>query len=148
MSCFKIPTSLIADLNAIISRFWWGNTGGSRGIHWIKWLNLCTSKFQGGMGFRDFECFNDALLGKQCWRIIKELTSLVVQILKAKYFPNSSFLEAELGGSPSFLRRSIWHARSLLIFGLRWKVSNGLSIPATSGAWIPQPSTFKLLPFN
>lgn len=91
--------------------------------------------------------FNDALLGKQCWRILKNPTSLVSRILKAKYFPNTSFLEAELGKYPSFLWRSVWQARQLLKVGLRWKIGNGLSVKV-SGKWIPQPNSAQLSPFN
>lgn len=48
MSCFKIPLCLIDDMNAMISRSWWGKTGGGKGIHWTKWMDMCTSKLQGG----------------------------------------------------------------------------------------------------
>lgn len=100
------------------------------------------------MGFRDFECFNDDLLGKQCWRILKNPNLLVSRILQAKYFKNGSFLEVELGRCPSFLWCSIWQAKSLLCAGVRWKIGNGLSVKVTLGNWIPRPKTFMLSPFN
>lgn len=59
--CFKIPAAIIDDLDRMISHFWWGKSGGKRGIYWAKWLDMCTSKLKGGLGFRDFSCFNDAL---------------------------------------------------------------------------------------
>ena len=42
-------------------------------------------------------CFNKALLEKQCWRMWTKLDSLMARILKAKYFPNCSILEAQQG---------------------------------------------------
>jgi hypothetical protein len=45
------------------------------------------SKAMGGMGLRELEyCFNKALLAKQGWHMIKQLDSLVAQIIKEKYY--------------------------------------------------------------
>ena len=61
MSCFKLPVTLCHGLETIICRFFWGQRGESRKIHWVKWLDLCKPKSQGGMGFKDLSNFNDAL---------------------------------------------------------------------------------------
>jgi hypothetical protein len=61
------------------------------------------SKSNGGLGFRDLVLFNQALLAKQRWRIIQNLDSLISRIIKAKYHPNSSFLEAQVGSRTSFI---------------------------------------------
>jgi len=83
------------------------------------------AKSAGGLGFRDLTLFNKALLAKQCWRIIQFPDSLSSLILKAKYFPKSSFLDAELGKTPSFMWRSFLAAKDLLSNGVLWRVGDG-----------------------
>ena len=72
--------------------------GGARGKEkFIGWVGiLCVSKLDGGLGLWDFEDFNLALLGKQCWRLIQNETTLCYRVLKARYFPQSSIFRANI----------------------------------------------------
>jgi hypothetical protein len=92
MNCFLLPKRIYSELQSIVRQFWWGQKGGERKINWLAWKKMCKSKLQGGMGFRDLEAFNLALLAKQGWRLIHDSTSLFTAVFKAKYFPNGSFL--------------------------------------------------------
>ena len=80
------------------------------------------------MGFRDFEHFNLALLGKQGWRIIQNPQSLAAQVLKAKYFPTSEFLSAKSRPQDSYVWKSFLLARPVIKAGLIWKVGDGRKI--------------------
>jgi hypothetical protein len=50
----------------------------------MSWERMGKAKAIGGLGFRDLECFNTALLAKQRWCIIQNPNSLVSRILKEK----------------------------------------------------------------
>lgn len=102
----------------------------------MSWECLSRHKSTGGMGFLDFKDFNVAMLGKQAWRFITNANSLVFRIFKARYFPNCSFLDAEVGNNLSFIWRSIIEAKDLTKSGMRWKVGSGQSIDIVGQPWL------------
>ncbi|KAA3479130.1 reverse transcriptase [Gossypium australe] len=107
-----------------------------RGIHWCLWKELCVSKEKWGLGFRKLDQYNIALLAKQGWRLFNYSNSLLAQVLKAKYYPNSDFLHAQLGNVPSLTWRSVWAAKGLLAIGLCWRVGKGDQISVWEDNWI------------
>ena len=138
MGCFKFNKKHCKKLSSISSNFWWGDTDGSRKVHWISWEKMCMPKNGGGMGFRDFEAFNQALLAKQAWCLLTVPNSLCARVLKARYFKNSNILKAGCPGHGSFTWRSILYGRDLLKSGLIWRVGDGSSIDVWRSNWIPR----------
>ena len=67
-----------------------------------------------GDGFKDLCTFNMAMLVIQGWRIMHQLDLLVSRILKARYFPNGSVMDAHAGANPSFKWRRILEGRKTL----------------------------------
>jgi hypothetical protein len=62
MSCYKIPVGCCKDIEGMLAKFWWGTDERQRKVHWLSWENLGKNKNKGGMGFRGFDEFNQALL--------------------------------------------------------------------------------------
>lgn len=91
----------------------------------MAWKKLCKQKKEGGLGFHDITKFNQSLLGKQTWKIMNNPNSLVVRVLKSKYFPNEDFLQSNLGPRPSYAWGSILYGRELLSKDLVRDIGNG-----------------------
>jgi hypothetical protein len=103
MSVFKFPAGLCEEISAMANSFWWGQWRAGRKIHWLNKKELVRAKSDGGMGFKDLQLFNRALLAKQLWRLLQNSNSLVHRFLKSKYFPHTNDLEATVRGNASYL---------------------------------------------
>ncbi|XP_021726597.1 uncharacterized protein LOC110693730 [Chenopodium quinoa] len=107
MGVYKIPAGVIDDIHAMMARFWWGQEDDKRRVHWKSWKDLCTPKFLGGMGFRDLRVFNDALLGRQAWRLTSNPNSLLNRFFMRNTIREKNFLDARLGVGGSYSWRSV-----------------------------------------
>lgn len=116
-----------------------------RKIHWIGWKTLCKPKCYGGLGFRDLELFNKAMLAKQGWRIINNPSSLLAHVLKGRYFKNCDFMSAKIGWKPSYIWRSLLWGREILEDGIRWRINNGEKVQIYGDNWVPNKPTLKIL---
>ncbi|XP_019090988.1 PREDICTED: uncharacterized protein LOC109128644 [Camelina sativa] len=136
MNCFKLPKGICEDIERIIAHYWWNSQHQGFATHWVAWDRMKYSKREGGLGFRDIDKFNDALLAKQAWRILQNPNSLLTRTLRGRYFANSGILEANDGVQPSFGWKSLLIGRDLLRKGLRFTVGDGHQIATWSDPWL------------
>jgi hypothetical protein len=99
---------------------------------------MTTPKFAGGLGFRDIELFNLALLAQQAWRLLQNPETLNAQILKAVYYPNTDLLNASLGAHPLQVWRSILEGRDIMLPGLVRRIGIGEQTRACDENWLPR----------
>jgi hypothetical protein len=137
MSVFQLPKTLCREINSLMAKLWWGHKENTSKIAWSSWPKLGRSRDSGGLGYRDLEMFNLALLAKHGWRFIHHPESLVAKVFSAKYFPRVGFLESQLGQRPSFAWRSTWNSKIWLKKGLMWQVGIGEKIRIWRDKWLP-----------
>lgn len=53
MGCFLLPKGLCEEIEGVMRNFWWGQRNNESKMTWVEWSNMCKSKLEGGMGFRD-----------------------------------------------------------------------------------------------
>ncbi|CAJ2642330.1 unnamed protein product [Trifolium pratense] len=138
MSSFLLPKEVCAQMEKMICNFWWGSSTDTRKIHWINWQKISRQKKTGGLGFRQLRAFNEALLAKQGWRIISQPSSLMAQVLKAKYFPKDHFLQAKPKQQMSYTWRSILQAKWIIKKGCYWTIGSGKDVDIWKDNWIHQ----------
>lgn len=115
----------------------------SRTLLWKSWNKLAMNKDEGGLGFRDIQCFNSVLLAKQLWRLLTHSNLLMSKVLKAKYFPHGGLLNVVVSPQASWLWKSWMSAKGLLQQGLRYQVGDGKAIRIWDASWLHTTSTFR-----
>lgn len=114
------------------------------GIHWKKCGTLGERKSCGGLGFRDLEAFNLALLAKQIWRVLGNPNSLAGTILKSKYFSSLDILKARQGHNPSNLWRSLRKSIPLVKADKFCRIGDGNKTYIWKDNWLPTLITFRV----
>jgi hypothetical protein len=128
MSVFKLTGGLCEDLMRAIRAYWWGAEKGHRKVQWVSWKTLILQKSHGGMGFKDLQLLNQALLARQAWRLLAFPDSLCAHVLKVKYFPAGNLLDTTIASEASSTWRAIKFGLELLKKGVVWRVGYGESI--------------------
>lgn len=82
-----------------------------------------------------------AMLARQSWRLIQNPEFLCAVVLKAKYHPDCSILEATEQKGMSYTWRSILRGRDLLKEGIVWRIGDGTQVNAWTDPWLPRGST-------
>lgn len=99
----------------------------------------------GGMGFRDLQLFNQALLAKQAWRLIEYPDSLCAQVLMAKYYPNGVLIDTVFTGNALSTWKAIEYGLELLKKGIVWRIGNGAEVRIWRDPWIPRGPSCRLI---
>ena len=86
---------------------------------------MTKSKAMGGMSFRDLAMLNNSLLAKQAWRLLHNHNTLFYKVFKARFFPNTTIMEAKDSRLGSYAWRSILIGRDVIQRGPRSRVGNG-----------------------
>ncbi|XP_018479302.1 uncharacterized protein LOC108850231 [Raphanus sativus] len=136
MSCFQLPVSLCKRIQSVLTRFWWDGTEDKKKISWVSWDRLTQPKAMGGLGLRDIQIFNQALLAKLAWRLVTAPESLLARVLLGKYCHGKHFLEVQSPQTCSHGWRGILFGRDLLTKNLGKAVGNGQTTRLWKDSWI------------
>ncbi|CAL9214573.1 unnamed protein product [Arabidopsis halleri] len=94
------------------------------------------NSLEGGLGFRDLQSFNDALLAKVSWRILTNPSSLLARTLLGKYCHSTPFLASRIPSNTSHGWRGICIGRELLKSKLGRVLGDGKSTQIWHDPWL------------
>ena len=144
MMVFRLPNKICKGMTDAISQYWWGDGEEQKRIHWQQWWKLCMPKNKGGMGFRDLQSFNLAMLAKQVWRLMAEPESLCARVLRPKYYPDGDLLNAKPKQGSSYTWQSVLDGLECSKQGYIWRVGDGSKINIWEDKWIPNSPNLKV----
>jgi len=146
MSFFKMPKSVEKELIKIQRNFLWGWGSEARKIAWVSWENICKPKEMGGLGIRDIENFNTALLAKWKWRLGVEDHGVWKQILDSKYGSWRVLNEANTSRAASKWWKDIHKVCGNTESGrwfdncIEWVIGEGKKVKLWEDKWIGEES--------
>ncbi|PNY11621.1 cysteine-rich receptor-like protein kinase, partial [Trifolium pratense] len=88
-SFYKAPIGIINQLVRIQRNFLWGGSAEVKKLCWVSWAQVCLPKEKGGLGVKNIEMFNSALLCKWKWRCLNDKDAIWHALLMYRYGPLS-----------------------------------------------------------
>ena len=80
----------------------------------------------------------DSLLAKQAWWLLHDKTSLFYKVFKARFFLNSTIMEAINSRMGSYGWKSILRGRDIIQRGASWRIGSGEKINIWQQCWLPR----------
>uniref|UniRef100_A0A803N7C0 Reverse transcriptase domain-containing protein n=1 Tax=Chenopodium quinoa TaxID=63459 RepID=A0A803N7C0_CHEQI len=138
LSAYLLPKCIMRKISLLILKFWRSSSMDNRPNNWRKTSLLEQHKHDGGIGLRNINNLNLALVFKQAWSIFSNPQLHVSKVFKAKY-RDDWFDKGRKRESKSIMS---WGARSIfksiyhLKGGLKRVVANGVSTRIEEDWWV------------
>lgn len=88
-SSLAFPKKYTSQIDAITANFIWGFKNDRPAIHLASKARIFSPKLQGGLGLRNANLVNTALLAKHSWNFYTRPNSLLTKWVSAKYYHNN-----------------------------------------------------------
>ncbi|GJW36548.1 RNA-directed DNA polymerase, eukaryota [Tanacetum coccineum] len=90
MSLYKVPKSVLNEMESIRRRFFYGSHGAVNKITWVKWSKVLAAKKYGGLGVSSYFALNRALLFRWVWRFTVRDNTLWYRVISSIHGDRSS----------------------------------------------------------
>ncbi|KAH9734293.1 putative ribonuclease H protein [Citrus sinensis] len=136
MQTTYLPSSVRIKIDQLCRRFIWSGAGSQRKLSLVSWDIICRPKSNGGLGFKDMDLMNKALLMKVAWDLFINPSKLCSQVLISKYAAPCDMLITDVPSkNGSYLWRSMGKIWKDFQRGLRWSIGNGQRVKFWDDIW-------------
>lgn len=102
MNCFKIPSSILNQMDGVQRKFCWESGSSGRRMCLDKWSNICAPICGGGLGIRPLAHLNATFLTKLAWRMVSAPLPLLSRMFFGNYYRKGGWRNGGLTNSTSF----------------------------------------------
>ncbi|GKD27234.1 hypothetical protein Tco_1233448 [Tanacetum coccineum] len=132
---FQLPKSNIKDINRLLKGFLWCQGELSSGKAKVGWSVICKPKDQGGLGLKDINLWNDALLIKHLWNIAAKKDSMWVKWIHEERLKGTSIWKAETDVNASWGWKNLLKLRDKIVQHVYYKIGNGKKTSVWYDTW-------------
>ncbi|KAL4575833.1 hypothetical protein LXL04_011920 [Taraxacum kok-saghyz] len=147
-SVMLLPKTIIKDIEKVFKGFLW--TGGDlkKGKAKVAWKMVCRPTEEGGLGIRDLQTWNEALLTRQIWRLFTVKDSLWVDWVKCHHLLKHSFWEVKKKDLQGFSWSNLLVLRDKIWKHVWIKPGDGLTTNMWFDNWHFSGPLFRIIPEN
>lgn len=138
MSTFKIPMTTGEEVDSLIKWFWWTNDVNKANYFTpTSWDKISLPKDCGGLRFRKFNDFNQAMLSKAAWDLIQHKEKFWIKLFSAKYLQNHTFTQCPQKSADSYIWKGLLWPTEIILKVMHWKIKDGntFNFGMTLGYW-------------
>ncbi|XP_074306120.1 uncharacterized protein LOC141641352 [Silene latifolia] len=129
-SLFVLPKGILAKVEATCRNFLWDNCADCHRVPLVAWDTVCRPKVEGGLGIKNLELMNKALIGKLVNWIAEDKDTIWVKWVKNNHLKGQTWLQYKPSTNTSWVWRRIC------------RVKQDLAADYTNGAWDIQGAGF------
>ncbi|GKC69120.1 RNA-directed DNA polymerase, eukaryota, reverse transcriptase zinc-binding domain protein [Tanacetum coccineum] len=134
-SVFLLPLTVVKDINKILKGFLWNHGDISKGKAKVAWKNICRPKCQGGLGLKDLNIWNKAMLTKHLWQVAMEKKSLWVKWTSVEKLKGRSVWVINEEANDSWGWKNILKLRDEVRGHIVMKIGNGEKAKVVYDNW-------------
>ncbi|XP_060972343.1 uncharacterized protein LOC115710535 [Cannabis sativa] len=91
MSIFILPQKVTKEIDKLCRNFLWGSSLNQRKLHFSSWEKICLPKNHGGIGVRESQKWNVAMMARYIWALSTKQDSLWIRWVDAVYMKGEEY---------------------------------------------------------